>query len=170
MEDRSNYWLRRKATRRTTLRGAAIAGVGAGAFALVGCGDDDDDDEGGTGQPTTSASVTTVAKQPKPGGKFSFQMNAIPAVLDPYTVTSYQTAYLNGMSYSKLLRFKAGVPEVAPADNAMEPDLLPRCTSGRERPTPFKLRPHRSQRPRQLGRHPGAFDRACTRKVGQKTA
>ena len=41
MEDRSNYWLRRKLSRRSTIRGAAITGVGAGAFALVGCGDDD---------------------------------------------------------------------------------------------------------------------------------
>ncbi|MEO8539705.1 MAG: ABC transporter substrate-binding protein [bacterium] len=144
MEDRTNYWLRRKVSRRTTIRGAAVAGVGAGAFALVGCGDDDDDSASPTAglQPTTGASPT-VAKQPKPGGSLAFQMPNIPATLDPYTVTSYQTAYLNGLSYSKLLRFKAGTPEVQPADNAMEPDL---ATALPEQPDPlnytFKLKPN----------------------------
>lgn len=144
MEDRTNYWMRRKISRRTTIRGAAVAGVGAGAFALVGCGDDDDDggDNGGTLLPTVGASPT-VAKQPKAGGSFAFQMPNIPATLDPYTVTSYQTAYLNGLSYSKLLRFKAGVPEVAPADNSMEPDI---ATALPEQPDPlnytFKIKPN----------------------------
>ena len=94
MEDNSNYWLRRKVSRRTAIRGAAVAGVGAGAFALVGCGDDDS-----TSSPTTKpasgttavASPSVAAKTPKSGGSFSFQMPAIPAVLDPYTVTSFQT-------------------------------------------------------------------------------
>lgn len=148
MEDRSNYWLRKKISRRTTIRGAAIAGVGAGAFALVGCGDDDDDDSGGGGEktpgllPTVGASPT-VAKQPKPGGSFSFQMPNIPATLDPYTVTSFQTAYLNGLSYSKLLRFKAGTPDVSPADNSMEPDVAEKMP---EQPDElhytFKLKPN----------------------------
>lgn len=147
MEDRSNYWLRRKLTRRTTIRGAAVAGIGGGAFALVGCGDDDDSTAGKTPQgllsPTAAGSSPTAqAKTPKPGGAVSFQMPNIPATLDPYTVTSFQTAYLNGLSYSKLLRFKAGVPEVAPADNAMEPDL---ATALPEQPDAttyiFKLKP-----------------------------
>jgi len=123
--ERSNYWLRRKISRRTTIQGAGIAAVGAGALALVGCGDDDNGGATSTSQgllPTAAASPTT-AKQPKPGGSFSFQMPAIPPSLDPYTQTSFQNAYVNGLSYSKLLRFKAGTPDVAPADNAMEPDL-----------------------------------------------
>jgi peptide/nickel transport system substrate-binding protein len=130
--DEKNYWLRRRYSRRTTMRGAAVAGVGAAALGLVGCGDDDDN--GGTDSkptvgllptetPKAAGSPTASAKQPKPGGNFAFQMPNIPATLDPYTVTSYQTAYLNGLSYSKLLRFKAGTPEIAPADNAMEPDI-----------------------------------------------
>ncbi len=127
MEDRSNYWLRRKLSRRTALRGGALAGVGAASIAIVGCGDDDDDDDGGDsnggGLLPTAAASPTAAKQPKPGGSFSFQMPAIPPSLDPYTQTSFQNAYVNGLSYSKLLRFKAGTPEVAPADNSMEPDL-----------------------------------------------
>ena len=44
----TNYWSRmrtRRVSRRSVLRGAASAGLGASALALVGCGDDDDDGE-----------------------------------------------------------------------------------------------------------------------------
>jgi peptide/nickel transport system substrate-binding protein len=130
MEENKNYWLRRKVSRRATLRGAGIAGVGAGAFALVGCGDDDSTSATGTPKgllPTAtagaSASATTATKQPVPGGNFNFGMPNIPPTLDPYTVTSFQTSYVNGLTYSKLVRFKAGTPDVSPADNTMEADL-----------------------------------------------
>jgi peptide/nickel transport system substrate-binding protein len=124
----TNYWLRKRVSRRTTIRGAAVAGVGAGAFALVGCGDDD----GGGGESTpagdkgllpTAQSTPTAAKQPVPGGSFSLQIPVAPPSLDPYTQTSYLCGYMNGLSLSKLYRFKAGTPDVAPADNSMEPDL-----------------------------------------------
>jgi ABC-type transport system substrate-binding protein len=112
------------------MRGAAIAGVGAGAFALVGCGDDDDGGATATPKgllPTATAgastAVATATKAPVPGGNFNFGMPNIPATLDPYTVTSFQTSYVNGLTYSKLVRFKAGTPDVQPADNTMEADL-----------------------------------------------
>ena len=129
MQEHSNYWLRRRVSRRTALRGSALTVAGASTMALVGCGDDDDDSGGGNtnggGQvllPTAAASPTT-AKQPKPGGSFAFQMPNIPTNLDPYTQTSFQAAYVHGLGFSKLYRFKAGTPEFAPADNSMEPDL-----------------------------------------------
>lgn len=128
MEERTNYWLRRKLSRRSALRGSAITGIAAATYALVGCGDDDDDD-GGKATPTsagllpTAVPTPTTAKQPKPGGSFSFQISSPPPSLDPYTQTSFVAAYNHGLSYSKLFRFAAGVPEVAPADNKMEPDL-----------------------------------------------
>ena len=129
MQEHSNYWLRRRVSRRTALRGSALTVAGASTMALVGCGDDDDDSSGGNtnggGQvllPTAAASPTT-AKQPKPGGSFAFQMPNIPTNLDPYTQTSFQAAYVHGLGFSKLYRFKAGTPEFAPADNSMEPDL-----------------------------------------------
>ncbi|WBL35240.1 ABC transporter substrate-binding protein [Tepidiforma flava] len=65
----------------------------------------------------------TPAKQPKPGGSLTFQISSQPPSLDPYTQTSFVAAYNHGLSYSKLFRFKAGTPDVAPADNSMEPDL-----------------------------------------------
>jgi ABC-type transport system substrate-binding protein len=148
MEERTNYWLRRRLSRRTTLRAGAIAGAGAATLALVGCGDDSGG--GGNGpSPTaatspnaTAAASPTAAKQPKAGGAFSFQITSPPPSLDPYTQTAYTCSQMNGLSLSKLVRFKAGVPEVAPADNAMEPDLAQKMP---EQPDElqyiFKLKP-----------------------------
>ncbi|OAI39029.1 hypothetical protein AYO38_08485 [bacterium SCGC AG-212-C10] len=118
-------------------------------MALVGCGDDDDDD-GGAAAPTsgggllpTAAATPTTAKQPVPGGSVSFQISASPPSLDPYTQTSYLNAYMNGLSYSKLLRFKAGTPEVSPADNSMEPDLAAAMPEQPDQLTyTFKLKPN----------------------------
>ncbi len=124
MEDRSNYWLRRRISRRTALRGSALGLTGAASLALVGCGDDDDDDDDGPGGLLPTAEATpTPGKVAKPGGDFSFQISSPPPSLDPYTQTSFVNAYMNGLSYSKLFRFRAGTPDVAPADNSMEPDL-----------------------------------------------
>jgi ABC-type transport system substrate-binding protein len=62
--------------------------------------------------------------------------------MDPYTQTSFLLGYMSGLSFSKLFRFKAGVPEVAPADNAMEIDL---ASAMPEQPDPLtyniKLKP-----------------------------
>ena len=148
MAEIDNYWLRRKLSRRTAIRGSALAGVGAASFALVGCGDDDDDDDDDTnptapsGQ-TPGASPTTAVKQPVPGGELTFQISSPPPSLDPYTQTSFVNAYMNGLSYSKLYRFKAGVPEVSPADPSMETDL---ASAMPEQPNEttfvFKLKPN----------------------------
>lgn len=145
MSDHTNYWLRRRLSRRTTLRGSALGLAGAASLALVGCGDDDDDDDddgnGGGLLPTAAASPTS-ANQPKPGGSFSFQMPAVPPSLDPYTQTSFQNAYVNGLSYSKLYRFKAGTPDVEPADNTMEPDLAASVEQAGDLTYTFKLKPN----------------------------
>ncbi|MBK6317906.1 MAG: twin-arginine translocation signal domain-containing protein [Dehalococcoidia bacterium] len=56
---------KRTPSRRDFIRGASVAGIGAAAAGLVGCGDDDDAENGGDG----SASPTTAATQaPKQGG------------------------------------------------------------------------------------------------------
>jgi peptide/nickel transport system substrate-binding protein len=139
MAETDNYWLRRKLSRRTAIRGSALAGVGAASLALVGCGDDDDDDDdngGNGGGNTPAASATTAVKQPVPGGSFSFQISSAPPSLDPYTQTSFVTAYNHGLVYSKLFRFKAGTPEVEPADNSMEVDL---ASAMPEQPSPLEF-------------------------------
>ncbi len=125
-------WLRRGISRRAALRGGALATASA-AF-LAACGSDDKKSSGttssgsggGGGNTGLLASATAkpaTTKQPKPGGSFAFQISAPPPSLDPYTQTSFLNSYVNGLTYSRLLRFKAGVPEVAPGDFSMEPDL-----------------------------------------------
>jgi len=101
-----------------------------GALFLAACGGDDKKDAGsgaGAGEVkrdliTATAQAATV-KQAKPGGSMTFQVSSPPPSLDPYTQTSFINSYFNGLTYSKLYRFKAGVPEVAPGDISMEPDL-----------------------------------------------
>lgn len=158
MKDRTNYWLRRQVSRRTALKGTAIAGAGAATFALVGCGDDDDDDDnggngGGGGLLPTAQATPTVGDQPVPGGSFSFQISSPPPSLDPYTQTSFVNSYMNGLSYSKLARFAAGVPEVAPTDFTMEPDLaqtLPEQPDASGLQYTFKLKPAKFHNGREL--------------------
>jgi peptide/nickel transport system substrate-binding protein len=122
----SGYWLRRQASRRTTLRAGAL-GAGSAALFLAACGGDDND-AGSSGAAETRGLITATTgaattAQAKKGGSLTFQVSSPPPTLDPYTQTSFVNSYFNGLTYSKLYRFKAGVPEVAPTDIAMEPDL-----------------------------------------------
>ncbi|HEY4669448.1 MAG TPA: ABC transporter substrate-binding protein, partial [Tepidiformaceae bacterium] len=156
MKDRTNYWLRRQVSRRTALKGTAVAGAGAATLAIIGCGDDDDDDGGdggGGGLLPTAQATPTVGDQPVPGGSFSFQISSPPPSLDPYTQTSFVNAYMNGLSYSKLARFAAGVPAVAPTDFTMEPDLaqtLPEQPDASGLQYTFKLKPAKFHNGREL--------------------
>jgi ABC-type transport system substrate-binding protein len=134
-----NYWLRRGVSRRSILAGGAMAGTAA---FLAACGGGEKKESTGSGGGATQGLLATAtaqaatAKQPKPGGSFSFQISAPPPSLDPYTQTSFLNGYVNGLSFSKLVRFKAGVPEVAPADFTMEPDLAEKMP---EQPDPLQL-------------------------------
>src|SRR5215207_4552852 len=124
MASEMNYWLRRGLSRRTALRSGALS-AGAAAF-LAACGSDDKGNSGssgsgsGTGSTSgpgaggllaTATAQAAITKQPKPGGSFSFQISAPPPTLDPYTQTSFLNSYVNGLTYSRLLRYRAGVPE-----------------------------------------------------------
>lgn len=73
-----NYWTRwnrRRMGRRTLLQSGAVAAVGAGALALVGCGDDDAKPADGTSPTPTGAAAPDVSDkmfgvlQSKPGDK-----------------------------------------------------------------------------------------------------
>jgi peptide/nickel transport system substrate-binding protein len=146
MSEYTNYWLRRKVNRRAVVRGAGVVGVGGAAYAMVGCGDDDS-----TGSPTsekgllpTAQASPTPAKQPKPGGTFSFQIGGNPPSLDPYTNASFLNMYMGGLSYSRLLRYKAGTPEITPTDPSMEPELaqtMPEQPDASGLQWTFKLKP-----------------------------
>jgi ABC-type transport system substrate-binding protein len=55
--DESNFWTRRRLSRRSMLRGAALGAAGLAGAALIGCGDDDDD------APAAGAAATAAATQ-----------------------------------------------------------------------------------------------------------
>ncbi len=66
--DRTNYWARwadRRLSRRAALATFGVAGAGAAAVALVGCGDDDDDGGTPTSAGTTAPGQTATAAPPK---------------------------------------------------------------------------------------------------------
>ncbi len=137
----SNYWstvFTRRVSRRRALRAAGAGGATLAAGGLIACGDDDDD-----GGAQTKAADSGAKKQPKPGGTLSFELSNAPPTLDPYTGTSFVTSYHNGLTYSKLLRFKAGVPEIDPGDFSMEPDMAQAMPEQPDQNTfVFKLKPN----------------------------
>ena len=156
MTQAPTYWRSRRLGRRTTLRvGAAGAGI-AGLY-LAACGGDDKQDGGAGGaskeQLVTATAQAATTKEPKPGGSASFQLSSAPPSLDPYTGggTSFISNGLFGLAFSRLLRFKTGVPEVAPTDLALEPDLAQAMP---EQPDPetltFKLKPAKFHNSRNL--------------------
>ena len=143
-----DYRPRRPLSRRSALR-AGAAGAGGAALFLAACGGDDSGSSGGAGDAAKQDLVTATAqaattKQPVMGGTSAFQLSSAPPSLDPYTGggTSFISNGLFGLTFSKLLRFKAGVPEVTPTDLSLEPDL---ATAMPEQADPltftFKLKP-----------------------------
>jgi peptide/nickel transport system substrate-binding protein len=121
-EDDRNYWTdwarRRRYSRRTVVRGSALAGLGLGAAALVGCGDDDDDDDGDNGGTATgtatqggTGTATQQAGQPKQGGHLRLHMGVQPRSLDhDFDVFVPISAHTN----NSLLKFVPDLSEIVP--------------------------------------------------------
>lgn len=111
-----SYWTRasRRYSRRTVVRSAGLAGLGAGAAALIGCGDDDEEPGGATSAATTSgaatsAATTAAAAQPKTGGTFTVYMPTQPRSLDyDFDVFVPIAAHTN----NALLKFNAEVTKI----------------------------------------------------------
>ena len=138
MAAQPSHLLRRRTSRRATLRTGALAGGGLAAAWLAACGGDKEDEDTGDTRgllPEATAQVAT-AQQAKPGGSVTFQLPAAPPSLDPYTQTSYINSWVNHYTFSKLYRFRAGVPEVPPTDFSQEPDLAQAMP---EQPDPMQL-------------------------------
>ena len=102
------------------LSAGSAAGIGLGAFSLVGCGDDDDDDGGRSSSPssgtTPGASKTASSSQPKQGG---IAKQAQPQDLphyDPHTET-YPAGFMVSLVHAGLLKFKQ-----AEDPNSLEPE------------------------------------------------
>ena len=129
MTQNGSVWSYRGVSRRATLRGGALlGGAGLSAAFLAACGGDSN--EGGStttggaaGTLVTATAQAASTKQPKPGGALSSQLPSPPPTLDPYTQTSFINSYVNGLTYSRLYRTNTGVPETAPGDLTMVPDL-----------------------------------------------
>ena len=112
-----NYWnraARRRANRRTVLKGMGVASTGAAALALVGCGDDESD-SGSSSTATTAATGTaaaTQAAQPKVGGTYRWAWQGTPH-LDMHQDSISGAQNIIAAAYNRLLRFTdtAQVPE-----------------------------------------------------------
>ena len=136
-------------SRRAALRVGALTGASAAFLAACGGGDKGGSSGGSsTGGGAAGRTLITetaqaaTSKQPKPGGSIAFQVSAAPPSLDPYTQTSFLNSYVNGLVYSKMFRYKAGVPEVNPGDISMEPDLAQKMPEQADATTvTIKLKP-----------------------------
>ncbi|MGD9932097.1 MAG: ABC transporter substrate-binding protein [Dehalococcoidia bacterium] len=112
-----NYWnraARRRADRRTILKGMGVASTGVAALALIGCGDDESD-SGSSSTATTAASGTaaaTQASQPKVGGTYRWAWQGTPH-LDMHQDSISGAQNIIAAAYNRLLRFQdtAQVPE-----------------------------------------------------------
>lgn len=139
--DERNYWQRRRFlgrySRRTVLRGGAVAGAGVTGMALVGCGNDDDDGNGNGGNggqtpgttPQNGASPTTGAtpapgngETPRTGGIWeSYALGEAPS-LDPLAPVTFGAGQILAFVYPELVRQQAG-PGIDPALYQPTPDL-----------------------------------------------
>lgn len=130
----SNYWTRRRLSRRSMLRGASIGAAGLGGAILIGCGDSDGDDDDGNGDggggggtataEATSTSTETGAMAPQRGGKLVLHMGTEPRSLDPHFET-FTPAPSNATS-NNLVRFTPDLATIVPdaADLPEQPDDL----------------------------------------------
>ena len=59
----TNYWTRRRVSRRAALRGAGVGIAGLAGAALIGCGGDDDDDGGVVAESTTTRVGEAITQQ-----------------------------------------------------------------------------------------------------------
>ncbi len=91
MSNENNYWTRRLATsrvdRRRLIGGAAVAGVGAAGFALVGCGGDSSSSSSTSpagGGSTPASAGATASATPKKGGIYTTAFTGPFAGADPH--------------------------------------------------------------------------------------
>ncbi len=99
-------------SRRRALQMTAIGGASAGAIALIGCGSSDSKSKTpASGSP--AAGKTSVSEgTPKPGGTLHGTVGLVLGK-DPHKAASFLTHALASYSYSRLLRFKTVVGELA---------------------------------------------------------
>jgi peptide/nickel transport system substrate-binding protein len=140
----SDYWARRRISRRTFVRGAGAAAAGAAGFAVAGCGDDG----GGATTPTPAGSAASPTAEPVTrGGTVRFPLVGLNNAsgfrsLHPFETNNFVTEAVSAFHYSRLLRPSLG-PTDEPTDvTKIEGDIVAK----REIPDPlthvFTLKPN----------------------------
>ena len=125
-------------TRRAVLRGMALGGAGAAAFALA-CGGSTSKETATTAQKEEQAQRTLsdradTTAQAVPGGVFQGYTTADVTNMDPLTSPSFTANALGAWHYSRLMRFKSGYLD-KPANGEVEGDLAEKL----EQPDPLKV-------------------------------
>lgn len=126
----SNYWTRRRVSRRGMLRGAALGGVGLAGAALIGCGDSDEADGGdatatstveggGSGVVSTGTAAPTADANVKRGGEVILSGGDLQK-LDFQATISTPTQYASSLVFSRLVRYD---PYTGANDYGIIPDL-----------------------------------------------
>ncbi len=103
-----NYWIRRKGlSRRSFLKAGAVGAVGAGAWALAGCGDDDDKGKAtqtaAGASPGTSPTAATQAGKPTDGSYYSAQGQYAGTTMDMHRELYRGSIAMMGLAYNSLL-------------------------------------------------------------------
>jgi peptide/nickel transport system substrate-binding protein len=112
------YWERlaaRRISRRRTIQGIGVAGVGLSAAALVGCGDDDSTGGGGSGgaaTPTPTAIAPGAGQTIKKGGHLTVHMGGSPRTLDPHFDTFPYNNAITTNTNNALLQFSPDLSKI----------------------------------------------------------
>ena len=138
MSREDNYWLRHTSgrfTRRRFVGGVAVAGLGAGALGLVGCGGDSSSSTPTAASKTSAGGATTAAASPsasataaggKPGGVY--RTSSANATYDTFDVSRSRFtpfATIMGLTGQRIIQwdsFKTGKLGGAFADKWEQPD------------------------------------------------
>ncbi len=112
----------RPLSRRSVLRGAATAGTGLAAIALVGCGDDSDAGPTSTTSTATAgagagSATAAAAGEPKAGGNLRISRTSSITQPDPYRNASGAALPLYGAISDRLI-------DLDPKDGALQPSLI----------------------------------------------
>jgi len=140
----TSYWdkfTNRRVSRRRALQMAAVGGASAGAIAIVGCGGGSGDKTPAAGKSPGASGTTPSEGKPIPGGTLHGTVSLVLGK-DPMKASTFLTHALASYSYSRLMRFKTTLGELA-QDQWYEPE--PEVASKVENPDPltyiFTLRP-----------------------------
>ena len=115
---RNTPWQSGASSRRTFLRGASVAGIGAAAAGLIGCGDDDDNNKpNGDSQKTPGASASPT-ETPKSGGTLRGAQTADLNMATGYPfVTLAENPYLHWLPIETPIRYNDSLqPELVLAE------------------------------------------------------